>query len=146
MTKVCTGCLIKQPLENFNTRGGDQKHLLKSRCKTCLFKQHKEWVELNEGKVREYRAKDPWTLQKRCKRHGITPEEFWSIYEEQDGSCPVCDKAIEAEDSAIDHNHDNGEVRGILCKPCNRGLGLLGDNPENLRRAEDYLKAKGYYG
>lgn len=146
MTKVCTKCLVEQPLENFSSRGGKQKHLLKSRCKNCHYKQHKEWVEDNEDKVRVYRAKDPWTLDKRCRRHGITSEEFWVMYEEQDGTCPVCDKGIEAEDSAIDHNHKTGEVRGILCKSCNRALGLLGDNPNTLIRGSKYLQKKGYYG
>lgn len=146
MTKVCTKCLIEQPLENFRSRGGKQKHLVKSWCKSCYFKVHKKWVEGNTEKVREYRAKDPWTLSKRCKRHGISPVEFWTLYEEQDGTCPICDKAISAEDSAIDHNHETGKVRGILCKSCNRALGLLGDNPKTLKRAEKYLKEKGYYG
>ena len=146
VTKVCTRCLTEQPLENFGSRGGSEKHLLKSWCKVCHFKEHKNWVGNNESKVREYRAKDPWTFTKRCKRHNITQQEFWSIYEEQDGTCPICDSAIQAEDSAIDHNHETGEVRGILCKKCNRALGLLGDNPKNLFRAEHYLRERGFYG
>lgn len=146
MTKTGTMCKETKPLSEYRSRGGEQKHLLKSRCNGCLFREHKQWTEENTEKVREYRAKDKWTLKKRCKRHGITPEEFWSIYEEQDGSCPVCDKAIEAEDSAIDHNHETGEVRGILCKTCNRALGLLGDNPKTLHRGSLYLQDKGYYG
>lgn len=109
-------------------------------------KQHREWVLKNQDKVRGYRAKQPWTLNKRCKRHNISVEEFWSFYEEQDGTCPVCDKAIQAEDSAIDHNHKTGEVRGILCKTCNRALGLLGDSPDTLARGSKYLQKKGYYG
>lgn len=126
--------------------GGKTKQLYNSRCKQCRYEEHKEWVENNPDTVREYRANDKWTLKKRCSRHGITPEEFWSIYEEQDGTCPICDKAIKAEKSAIDHNHETGEVRGILCKNCNRALGMLGDNPDNMARAEAYLLDKGHYG
>jgi len=111
-----------------------------------LCSEHKRWTEENQEKVRSYRAKDPHTLKKRCARHGITEEEFWSLYEEQDGTCPVCDRAIEAKGSAIDHNHETGDVRGILCKNCNRALGLLGDSPETMARAESYLLEKGYYG
>jgi hypothetical protein len=139
-------CNEEKPLTEYRSRGGKFSHLLKSRCNLCLFKEHKKWAQENEDKVREYRAKDAWTLQKRCKRHGITVEEFWAFYEEQDGTCPVCDKAIEAEDSAIDHNHDTGDVRGILCKSCNRALGLLGDSPETMTRAAAYLLKRGYYG
>lgn len=68
------------------------------------------------------------------------------MYEEQDGTCPICDREIEAEESAIDHNHVSGAVRWVLCKKCNRGLGLLGDSPENMRRAFDYLNNNGHYG
>lgn len=109
-------------------------------------KNHSEWVEQNEDKVRKYRAKDKWTLRKRCSRHNISVEEFWSMYEEQDGTCPICDQAVEAEDSAIDHNHKTGEVRGILCKTCNRGLGLFKDNPSTTKRATEYLLTRGHYG
>ena len=144
--KTCTSCKEEKPTTEFRNRGGKEKHLLKSRCNICLYKQHKEWVENNPETAREYRAKDRWSLKKRCDRHNITVEEFWALYEEQDGTCPVCDKAIEAENSAIDHNHETGLVRGILCKNCNRGLGLLGDSPATMARAEQYLKLNGYYG
>jgi len=40
----------------------------------------------------------------------------------------------------IDHDHTTGVVRGVLCKPCNTGLGLLGDSEEGLSRALDYLR------
>jgi hypothetical protein len=139
-------CKESKPKAEFRTRGGSQKHLLKSRCNTCLYKEHKKWTESNEEVVREYRAKDKWTLKKRCARHNISVGEFWALFDNQDGSCAVCDTALVAEDSAIDHNHSTGEVRGILCKPCNRGLGLLKDNPENLFRAYEYLRDKGHYG
>lgn len=144
--KICTMCKEEKPLSEYRSRGGSLSHLLKSRCNLCPFKEHKSWTQQNEDKVREYRAKDKWCLEKRCKRHGITVEEFWVMYEEQDGTCPICDSAIEAEASAIDHNHDTGEVRGILCKNCNRAIGLLGDSPETMARAEAYLLDRGHYG
>jgi hypothetical protein len=144
--KVCKKCGEEQPKTNFRSRGGKQKHLLKSHCNNCLKKDHERWVKQNKEAVRKYRAKDKWTLKKRCARHNITPEEFWCMYEEQDGTCPICDKGIEAESSAIDHNHKTGEVRGILCKSCNRALGLFGDSPQNLARAKSYLEESGYYG
>lgn len=146
MTKICSKCQEEKPKEFFRSRGGSQKHLLKSYCNSCLQQDHKKWVSSNQETVKRYRAKDKWTLKKRCSRHGITPEEFWAMYEEQDGCCPICDEVVEAEDSAIDHNHETGQVRGILCKTCNRALGLLKDSPSNLSRAFDYLTERGHYG
>ncbi len=146
MTKTCTKCKEVRDLSCYRSRGGSQKHLLNSWCNNCRKKDHKSWVKNNPDKVRQYRAKDPWTLKKRCNRHNISVENFWSLYEDQDGTCPICEDPIKAEDSAIDHNHSTGEVRGILCKTCNRALGLLKDDPKVLGRAKKYLKTKGYYG
>lgn len=90
-------------------------------------------------KVRIYRAKDPWTFSKRLRRRGITVDEFWNMYDSQNGKCPICLQDIAAEDSAIDHNHETGKIRGILCKSCNRGIGLLKDSADVLESAFKYL-------
>lgn len=58
--------------------------------------------------------------------------------------CVICGDTQDQQ-LAIDHNHDTGEFRGILCTSCNSVLGLAGDNPEILDRASDYLRAKGSY-
>jgi hypothetical protein len=49
-------------------------------------------------------------------------------------------------DSAIDHNHDTGEFRGVLCRQCNRALGMFKDSSTILRNAVEYLEAFGSYG
>jgi len=139
-------CGEEKPKTEFRSRGGKQKHLLKSYCNTCLYWEHKRWSSENEDKVREYRAKDKWTLKKRCARRGITPAEFWDMYDSQDGECAICFKDIEPEVSAIDHNHDTDEVRGILCKTCNRALGMFKDSKEVLTNAIEYLEENGSYG
>jgi len=145
-TKQCTFCGEIKPLSAYRSRGGAESHLLKSRCNTCLFKQHKQWVVENPERVREYRNKDSWTLAKRCARRGITPEQLIDRYERQEECCAICKIEIELIDSAIDHNHETGEFRGILCKQCNRALGMFRDNPEILKSAVEYLEAFGSYG
>jgi hypothetical protein len=143
VTKECTKCKIKKDISNFNSRGGSQKHLYKSRCKECLNDFNQDWRKYNPDKVRVYRAKDKWSFDKRVRRHGITKEEFWNMYESQEGKCAICLQDIAAENSAIDHNHTTGKIRGILCKSCNRGIGLLKDSHEVLSRASDYLLKEG---
>jgi hypothetical protein len=145
LTKICTTCHKERPLALFRSRGGKQKHLLKSRCNTCLYQEHKQWVENNADRVKEYREKDSWTLVKRCARRGITPEQLVSTFESQQGKCPICLDAIVITDSAIDHNHATDEFRGVLCKQCNRALGMFRDNPKIIARALTYLLKKGYY-
>ena len=144
--KTCVKCETTKPVTQFRSRGGNQKHLLKSYCNSCLYKEHKQWVEDNQDRVRDYRDKDPWTLIKRCKRRGITPEQLFDAYETQQESCAICKVHIDITDSAIDHNHSTNEFRGILCKTWNRAIGLLKDNPQVLLSAREYLIKNGSYG
>ena len=78
--------------------------------------------------------------------YGITMAEFDGLVEFQKGNCAVCFKPLEILNrrANIDHDHETGEVRGILCTGCNTGIGHLGDNIEGLERALYYLKNTPY--
>jgi Recombination endonuclease VII len=76
-------------------------------------------------------------------RYGITVEDYDSILASQDGVCALCFKTPEQTKSQIlcvDHCHDTGVVRGLLCRLCNYALAALGDEAEHLRRAVAYLE------
>jgi hypothetical protein len=62
------------------------------------------------------------------------------LFEEQNGCCAIC-KEPESRDRelALDHCHDTGEIRGLLCSACNTGIGLFKDSPERLVAASEYL-------
>lgn len=80
-----------------------------------------------------------WVLQ----TYGITSEQYWALYEAQGGVCAICQRAkgTARRKLSVDHNHKTGEVRGLLCGPCNRDvLGHLRDDPAALRRGADYLE------
>lgn len=139
-------CGEEKEFSAFRSRGGNMSHLLKSRCNSCLYKEHRRWTVENPDRVREYRNKDSWTLAKRCARRGITPEQLITAYERQEECCAICKTEIELIDSAIDHNHETGEFRGVLCKQCNRALGMFKDSPFVLKNALEYLEAFGSYG
>lgn len=106
---------------------------------------HKDWVKRNPEKVGEYRQRDCWTLVKRCQRRGITPQILIETFEKQNGHCPICEIKLEIVDSAIDHNHATGVFRGVLCKKCNRALGMFHDSKNILSKAINYLDTKGSY-
>ena len=82
--------------------------------------------------------------------YGITIEEYDVMLAQQDYKCAICntDKPTgKWKVFAVDHCHVTGEVRGLLCNECNRGMGLLRDNADLLRKAADYLdshKIKSY--
>jgi hypothetical protein len=54
------------------------------------------------------------------------------------GVCAMCRRAGDH----VDHNHSTGTIRGVLCKKCNTGLGMLGESPAQLRAAASYLEAR----
>lgn len=72
-------------------------------------------------------------------RYKMTPKEYDEMAEKQDNSCLICNRETLGK-LHIDHDHNTGKVRGLLCGSCNRGLGMFGDDPEILSRAIKYLK------
>lgn len=79
-----------------------------------------------------FRKRTPRSLAK----YGLTVEEYERLEDEADGLCAICRKARRL---AVDHCHDTGEVRGLICHKCNSGLGMFQDNPGALMAAAQYL-------
>jgi hypothetical protein len=75
----------------------------------------------------------------RLKKYGLTQRGYDILMEEQGGQCPICETSIVDQVPAVDHDHETGQVRGLLCTHCNWVIGLFGDDPERLRRAADFL-------
>ena len=79
-------------------------------------------------------------------KYGITAEDYNYMLEQQRGGCAICFQSnTSGRRLAVDHNHDTGEVRGLLCGRCNIGLGQFGDNVDNLEAAIDYLNYTSNY-
>lgn len=70
--------------------------------------------------------------------YGITIEHYREMVKKQKGLCAICDNNLE-ELLCVDHDHQTGAVRGLLCHKCNQGIGLFKDNQKLLRRAIKYL-------
>lgn len=92
-----------------------------------------------------------WACSTACKRlygqvrrHGLTVQEFRVMLERQDNLCAVCGgpwRGWNGRSPHIDHDHETGRVRGLLCSPCNTAIGRFSDDPNLLRRAADYLES-----
>jgi DNA-binding sugar fermentation-stimulating protein len=75
-------------------------------------------------------------------------DEYDRMFDEQGGCCALCerpgrhtlDDVRQGEKLFVDHCHDTGRVRGLLCAACNTGLGHLGDRIPNLENALVYLR------
>ncbi|QKW05629.1 endonuclease VII domain-containing protein [Streptomyces sp. NA04227] len=113
------------------------------RCPQCeQVKPHAEWE-------RNRTSSDGWASYCReCRAHrnrvsyfqrkyGLSPAQLDSLIEQQQGLCCIC---CDAPAEHVDHCHETGRVRGVLCFSCNAGLGQFKDRPDNLRRAAAYLE------
>ncbi len=118
----------------------------KGLCNTC-YTRH--WHRDNNDRSRSlanarYAKKPPEKKKEQNRRnrvgaYGLTLEAFQAMERGQNGCCAICARPPTKGNLNVDHCHETGRVRGLLCKPCNTALGALGDNAEGLRRALTYL-------
>lgn len=71
---------------------------------------------------------------------GITLDDYNVMLEAQGGVCAICGNIDPVRSLAVDHCHETGKVRGLLCRDCNQGLGLYRDNITRLHKAAEYLR------
>lgn len=73
-------------------------------------------------------------------RYGLSPEQYFELHKSQGGKCKICGKTLpEGQYLSVDHDKQTGEVRGLLCGDCNKGLGLFHEDIHAMSRAIDYL-------
>jgi hypothetical protein len=131
---------VKDTSEFYRQQNG--KHGVGTICKFC-----------NTQKARKYRQSAAWGTSERYHRtwktnlklkYGITPEDYNFMLEGQNNVCAICDKPeVQNKRMAVDHCHETGKVRGLLCSMCNTAIGKLNDDPNLLDKAAKYLRAHG---
>ena len=91
--------------------------------------------------ARAYTASDKSRECRLKHKYGITLEDYREMRDQQNGCCAICNQDCKSgKRLAVDHCHDTGVVRGLLCFGCNSAIGKLGDNVAGVQRALDYLK------
>lgn len=102
-------------------------------------KYAKKWRANNPDKAKNSDLK---------KRFGITLEDYERMFAEQGGVCKICGQKESSHQRdgspsslVVDHCHETQKIRGLLCHHCNRGIGLLKDDPEILMSAIKYLQS-----
>lgn len=78
--------------------------------------------------------------QRYLRNYGLTKDDYEILLKHQDGRCAICRSPPKGKRLAVDHCHTTGRVRGLLCEPCNHGLGKFADDPERCRAAAAYLE------
>lgn len=124
----CTDCGVFKSASEFNLErdiravGGVT---MRAQCRPC--REHVKWKSFIQ------------------RTYGITAEEYYDMLAAQDNKCAICESEevnnsrVTSNKLFIDHCHDTGKVRGLLCSKCNHSIGLLNDDVDLLRKAIDYL-------
>lgn len=94
----------------------------------------KRHYERNREKILKRQKKNIY------KKYGMTQSDYDKMLDEQNGVCFLCGRPPkDGKRLVVDHSHETGRVRGLLCTTCNVGLGLLQDNSDLLKKAADYI-------
>lgn len=135
LTKVCRRCGIDKLLSTFS-KDGAKKDGLKLYCKPCEQNQFKLWREKN---LEEILLKD--RIKHYVRKYGLSQEKAMELVKDRSGSCEICK---ETKDLVVDHHHDTGMVRGMICSACNSMIGYSKENIDNLEACIEYLRK--YHG
>jgi len=124
---TCATCGRAKPVIEFprNKRSTTGYHCY---CKLCHNSRNRRFVKERHGGSRHYHLRG---------RYGIGADEVDKLIRRQGGLCAVC---RESEAKQVDHDHETGAVRGIVCLLCNAAIGAFHDDPNLIRRAIAYVR------
>jgi hypothetical protein len=155
--KDCLSCAEALPLNAFGTytsRGTTYHRTICKYCRNANEKNqrddHTRWLdrkryklkkESNPQEVSDYYR--DWHLRK---KYNLTLEEFTLLSESQNNLCAICENPEKSHKNlVVDHNHNTGEVRGLICSSCNKALGHAKDSKALLEKMITYLDERGSY-
>jgi len=132
--KACSTCDQVKPLSDFKK---DPRCLdgTKNQCKSCVNVRRRQTRKRDPEKDR---ADALWH------KYRLRQEDYDEIYNFQKGCCAICDtheSEAPRQRLAVDHDHQTGEVRGLLCDFCNTALGKFKDDTALLQEAINYLRS-----
>lgn len=133
-TKKCGRCTRTLCLSAF-AKNTAKKDGLQERCRECRADHYQTTGYVQTARKNTLRNK-----------YNLTPEMLGEMRKTQSNLCAICGIDGLATLLVVDHDHKTGEVRGLLCQPCNRGLGFFRDNEDALLTASDYVRKGGFYG
>jgi hypothetical protein len=159
--KRCKKCGESKPLNEFYKAVG-MADGYRSECKACHRAAHRRWYAANREKAiaRVKRWQQAYRVEYNAKQRayrstrrdiereghlrrtfGITQAEYDELLARQGGGCAICGRKPGKISLHIDHDHETGEIRGLLCVGCNNALGQFDDDFDLLTRAADYVSS-----
>jgi len=148
--KKCNTCGLEKPLEDYAyiKQSGKPGHM--SKCKRCRYdlsarrtaekrRLDPEYDKQFKVNQRKAYAKHYDPLKQRARKYKIDYDDLLKLIETQKGLCAISDHPLD-DKFHLDHCHETGQVRGLLCSNCNLGLGQFRDDLNKLQNAISYLE------
>lgn len=148
-SRRCPKCETIKPVEAFGANRANPNGL-QFYCRTCAVatvtaSRHKDPTSHRESSKRWKQENPEQAHDMHLRRtYGVEYGTYQTKLSEQDGVCAICKTENPGGNSKnfhMDHCHDTGKVRGLLCTSCNNGIGRFRHDPELVKRAVDYLVA-----
>lgn len=143
--KVCTNCNTLKEFSLFYKRSSSPDGI-SPHCKSCDNEKRRKWRKNNPVKQQQSNRS-----RQLLKRYGMTLQEYETLFEKQGCKCGICGTSENYSGNtgprkewsfSVDHCHETGVIRGLLCNDCNRALGLFKDDKNLLAKAIAWLDTK----
>ena len=161
-TRICRNCGEEKPIADFPAPVAKLKKAM-SRCSACKSAYHKAWADKHKCELAAYLrdyARSPAQRERRKQikvrdrdkirvaardwqlrtKYGISSAQYAEMVRQQGGHCGCCGGDPTKRGLVVDHDHQTGAVRALLCEPCNQGIGFFRESPERLRLAANYIE------
>jgi len=143
--KICTKCKESKPVEMFSK--GEGPYGKRSSCKACQLKKNNAWRKKNPEKWRKLTVKHSKSDKTRDsylkRKYGITLANYNKMLIEQNYVCKVCHNKNNINHRLyVDHHHESGVVRGLLCHKCNLIIGMCNEEPGRLLKIVEFIISK----
>ncbi len=141
---LCNRCKETKSHDQFHVRRRRGRVELQGLCKVCHRKDMYDWKKKNPVKVMAINKRQFYKNKaRRLKRtYGISIDQFLKMLARQRFKCAICSTKNPGKDKrfSVDHCHQTGRIRGLLCNRCNVALGAVGDSIPTLKSAINYLE------
>lgn len=134
---LCDSCVVEVKIEQRE----------KNRLKMAELRKDPKFREAQARSSADYRRRHPDRAREARRRsakagrlrrlYGLSLEDMGALLLAHGWRCAICRAWTLLH---VDHDHDTGRVRGLLCGSCNRAIGQLGESPSRIRAAADYLE------
>lgn len=122
---------LERKREKARERGRRYRERHPERVRELALARRKKWV-----------AENPigWRSAQWKYHYGIDADKYRQMLEDQGGNCAICQKPPTKKLLHVDHDHETGAVRGLLCRDCNLAIGHFKDSEDSMQRAVQYLR------